>query len=81
LLAGLRTGRIELVDDQQVGGGPKAMEYAMDSGTTWHEGARSGTTWHSDSGWLQGENLQMGGWRSGGRGAGDVAADVGVCGT
>jgi hypothetical protein len=53
----------------------------MDSGTTWHEGARSGTTWHSDSGWLQGENLQMGGWRSGGRGAGDVAADVGVCGT
>jgi hypothetical protein len=28
-----------------------------------HNVAQSGTTWHSDSGWLQGENLQMGRWR------------------
>ncbi len=40
--------------------------------------------WHSDSGWLQGVNLQSGCWRSGVLGCGDlagnVAADVGVCG-
>ncbi|MGK0205209.1 MAG: hypothetical protein ACI89X_004522, partial [Planctomycetota bacterium] len=32
----------------------------MGSGTTWHDLALGGTTWHSDSGWLQGENLQTG---------------------